>query len=164
MATTTEFTKYGHEISLSVEKSIKSQYRKKAGFAYPIAFKRNNIATDKYLQVQRQAKYFVGSQGLDLIKNNLRQLLLTEKGERVMMPSFGLSLRKYLFEPLDETTFVMLRQEVLNTLEIYFPIVKVKALNITGGNVNNEHLLKIVLTLQLSDASLDTFEVDIQVK
>ena len=80
------------------------------------------------------------------------------------MPSFGLSLRKYLFEPLDETTFVMLRQEVLNTLEIYFPIVEVVALNIVGGDVNNEHLLKIRLTLKLSDSSLDTFEVDIQVK
>jgi phage baseplate assembly protein W len=164
MAITTEFTKYGHDISLSVKKGIRSQYRKKTGFAYPVSFKTNKVATDKYLQAQRQANYFTGSQGLELIKNNLRQLLLTEKGERVMMPSFGLSLRKYLFEPLDETTFVMLRQEVLNTLETYFPIVKVVALNIVGGDVNNEHLLKIRLTLKLSDSSLDTFEVDIQVK
>lgn len=37
--------------------------------------------------------------GVDQIKADLLQLLLTNPGERVMLPEFGTPLRKLLFEP-----------------------------------------------------------------
>ena len=39
--------------------------------------------------------------GVDLIKGAVKQLLLTERGERIMLPNFGCNLRKFLFQPLD---------------------------------------------------------------
>lgn len=163
MATTTTFNKYGREVSVSVEKAIKSQFRKKSGLAYPLSNSTSRIATDTYLKQSRNASYFTKSYGIELIRNNLRQLLQTEKGERVMLPNFGVSLKKYLFEPMDETTFILLKQEVLEAIQNYFPLAQVIKISVLGDDAN-DHLIKISLTLQLLDSSLDTFEANIEVK
>ena len=41
--------------------------------------------------------------GVDQIKADLLQLLLTNPGERVMLPSYGTPLRELLFEQNDST-------------------------------------------------------------
>lgn len=81
-----------------------------------------------------------------------------------MLPDFGVSLRKYVFEPMDEVTFILIKQEVLGSITKYFPQANVIKISVLGGEPDNEHLLKISLTLQLRDSSLDTFEADIEVK
>ena len=164
MATTTTFNKYGRDVSISVQKAVKSQYRKKSGLAYPVPASLNSIATDDYLQASRSPSYFSKSYGISLIRNNLRQLLLTERGERVMLPNFGVSLRKYLFEPMDETTFIMIRQEITQSLEDYFPLGRLLKISVVGGADNNDHAIKISLTIPLLDSSLDTFEASVEVK
>jgi hypothetical protein len=164
MATTTTFNKYGREVSISVQKAVKSQYRKKSGMAYPLSANLNKVTGDATLFGKRTGAYFSKAYGINLIKNNLRQLLRTERGERVMLPDFGVSLRKYIFEPMDEVTFILIKQEVLGAITKYFPQAQVLAVSVMGGEEGNEHLLKISLTLQLRDSSLDTFEADIEVK
>lgn len=163
MAITTTFNKYGREVSISVQKAVKSQYRKKSGLAYPVAASVNTVATGNYLQANRPEQYFAKSYGINLIRNNLRQILLTERGERVMLPNFGVSLRKYLFEPMDETTFVMIRQEILQSLTEYFPLGKVLKMSVLSPDEEG-HTIKISITMQLLDSSLDTFEANVEVK
>ena len=40
--------------------------------------------------------------GVDQIKADVLQLLLTNPGERVMLPNYGTPLRKLIFEPNDD--------------------------------------------------------------
>ena len=37
---------------------------------------------------------------VDAIKNDIRLLLMTQKGERVMQPNLGMNIRQFFFEPL----------------------------------------------------------------
>ena len=41
---------------------------------------------------------------LNQAKDNLKNLILTRKGERLYMPDFGTNLLKFIFEPNDITT------------------------------------------------------------
>ena len=50
--------------------------------------------------------------GVSQIKSDLLALILTNQGERVMLPNFGASLRRFIFEPND----ILLREEVRNSL------------------------------------------------
>jgi phage baseplate assembly protein W len=50
------------------------------------------------------------------VKQSVKVILLTGKGERVMLPEFGVSLRRYLFEPLNQTVRELIRTEVTNAL------------------------------------------------
>ena len=45
--------------------------------------------------------YFAStSTTIEAVKNNIRNLLNTHKGERLMQPNMGIGLRKYLFQQL----------------------------------------------------------------
>lgn len=64
------------------------------------------------------------------IKNDLIHLLLTQKGERYYLPSFGSNLRKYIFEPMDGITIEDVRQEVNDTLKEYIPNLNIKKIHV----------------------------------
>jgi len=48
--------------------------------------------------------YALNKDYISLIKQNLKMLIFTNPGERVMMPEFGVGLRHYLFEPVTDLT------------------------------------------------------------
>ena len=63
--------------------------------------------------------------GISLLQNNIEQLLQTEKGERVMIPQYGMSLKRFLFEPLTEELFTRIRHEVMTSLSLQSPLFSV---------------------------------------
>ena len=55
-----------------------------------ITFKKHPVTND-----------VVVSRDASAIKQAIQNLLLTNKGERLMNPEYGSDIRRYLFEPLD---------------------------------------------------------------
>ena len=104
--------------------------------------------------------------GVSMIKDAVHQLLKTEKGERIMLPNFGCNLRKYLFQPLTETTFESIKRDILYSFEKYIRGANVAKLSVfpmgplgpSGGNS-----LKVVLYLVLDTADLETFDVEVNI-
>ena len=60
---------------------------------------------------------------VDQVLSNLKNLLLTQKGERIMQPEFGTDLQYYLFEQItDELTFKeQLLGEIRSALGMWMP-------------------------------------------
>ena len=164
MATTTTHDIFGVPATLSVKKSISSQRKRRAGFSYPLIEPlQNTVPPGVPPKNTSQSNYFNQAYGIELIRNNLRQLLLTQKGERVMLPDFGLDLRRYVFEPLDETTFNLIKRDILLTISTYFSIAKPLVLKVSSDDTDAENgILRVSLTLQLLDESLDIFDVEVR--
>ena len=81
-----------------------------------------------------------------------------------MLPNYGISLQKYLFEPLDETTFYLIKTEILKTLQTYFSIANVITLTVLSNELEAVRSQIVVkLTLQLMDGSLDIFDAEVKV-
>ena len=57
------------------------------------------------------------------VRQSLRALLLTTRGERFMRPGYGSGLGAYLFESIDATTTSLIKSEVRSTVERYEPRV-----------------------------------------
>lgn len=74
--------------------------------------------------------YALNKSMLDVIKQNLRMLILTDKGERIMLPDFGVGLRKFLFENFGQTTQVQIQSEIIEQVRKYMPFVKIESVNI----------------------------------
>tara|TARA_R110000822_G_scaffold93138_1_gene214520 strand:+ start:51 stop:554 length:504 start_codon:yes stop_codon:yes gene_type:complete len=164
MSTTTTHNTYGAEVSIAVQRTAASQVKRKAGLVYPLAgsFKTVTGSPSVLKNNVDEGGYFGQAYGVSLIRNNLRQLLLCEPGERVMLPSYGLGLQKYLFEPLDETTFFLVKNDILQTLSTYFSSVEVLSLSVFSTGIEaDKNQLVIKLTLQLLDNSLDVFDVEV---
>jgi phage baseplate assembly protein W len=61
-----------------------------------------------------------------LIKQNFKMLLLTDPGERVMEPSFGIGLKQYLFENFGESTFTKIERKIVQQARIYIPVLNIQ--------------------------------------
>ena len=59
----------------------------------------------------------------DLVEQNLKNLLLTLPGERVMDPAFGVGLARYLFEQNDPITYAEIQSKIQQQVKKYMPFV-----------------------------------------
>ena len=78
----------------------------------------------------------------DQIKANLINLLLTQPGERVNLPSYGVGLRHLLFE--QKIDLNVLQEKIQTSVSRYIPNVLVT--NINTGLSEDEHTLFVSLT------------------
>ena len=51
------------------------------------------------------------------IKNSIRNMFNTKKGERILYPEFGMNIEKYLFEPLSVANGNMLGEDILASIK-----------------------------------------------
>ena len=64
-------------------------------------------------------------------KSNLRNLLLTAKGERVMQPDFGTGLHELLFEQMEDLEFESKIQKVItDSVGYWLPYIVIDEINI----------------------------------
>ena len=56
------------------------------------------------LSIDAEDGYALIKDYVSLVRQNLKMLIFTSPGEKVMMPEFGVGLRGYLFEPLTDLT------------------------------------------------------------
>ena len=67
---------------------------------------------------------------IEAVKNNIKNLLSTNQGERFMQPNLGLNLREVLFNQIDETTILAIQDKILDVFEVWLPFVEVKDIEI----------------------------------
>jgi len=77
--------------------------------------------------------------GIQQIKSDLLVLLLTNPGERVMLPGFGTPLRRLMFEQNDETVIMMARQMVIDSIKTWEPRVTVQQLHVGFADDDDLH-------------------------
>ena len=63
---------------------------------------------------------------IEAVKNNIRNLLNTEKGERFFQPNLGIGLRKFLFQNITDESTLTIQNEILDVLEFWLPFVEVR--------------------------------------
>jgi phage baseplate assembly protein W len=79
------------------------------------------------------------------IRQAIRIILSTDRGERVMRPDFGAGLREFVFEPLNQTTCQKVQARVRDALVEWEPRITVKSVDVRiEGTTKN--LLLIVMT------------------
>lgn len=76
--------------------------------------------------------------GVDQIKSDLLQLLLTNPGERVMLPQFGTPLRTLFFEPNDRFVVNQARQMIIDSISTWEPRVPIEAIEISNTIDEND--------------------------
>lgn len=78
---------------------------------YPLVFK----PSDGYYEMNKTV--------FDAIRQNMKNLVLTNPGERIMDPNYGVGISKYLFENINNGFDATLTSEVEYQLSRYLPQV-----------------------------------------
>jgi len=112
-----------------------------------------------------QKGFFPVESGTSLIKSGIKQLLQTERGERVMLPDYGTNLRRFLFQPIDQTTFEAIKEEILTSIGKYKKDVSVLGLRVEQDPHGREldlSSIRIYLSLRVKEGT-DTVEVQVTI-
>lgn len=80
-------------------------------------------------------------------KQNLKNLILTSPGERVMIPEFGVGIRNFLFENADSSLTNRVEARIVNQIETYMPALNILDLEV---RISDAHLLSVKLRYSLS--------------
>ena len=67
---------------------------------------------------------------LDAVKQDVRLLLMTQRGERLFQPTLGMNIRRFLFEQVTENTVVEIENDIVDTFERWLPFVNLSEINI----------------------------------
>lgn len=78
------------------------------------------------------------------IRQAIRLILETNKGERVTRPEFGAGLRALVFEPVNTTTMALVRHRVEEALITWEPRIRVQEIRVTAaGEIRNRLNIEI---------------------
>jgi len=92
------------------------------------------------------------------VKSNLINLLLTEPGERVNEPNFGVGLKKLLFE--QNPNVEVLKEKINTQIEFYIPTITLTDVSFTPSE--DEYKLFILISYSFNlDGSTDAIQLNL---
>jgi len=120
----------------------------------------NNFAVGITLPIQRgNDGYFRQSfRTFDQVRSNLKNLLLTKRGERILQPEFGSGLHDLLFNPATEKFEEDLETTINNAVAKWLPYITVEDIDIDiSKEMTDNNQAKVSLKFkQEGDQTLDT--------
>ena len=118
------------------------------GLALPIKPDDNNI-------------FSLTKNSFDQVRHNLRNLLLTNVGERVYQPEFGSRLRELCFEQLDESLPQRVEDEVRRAVNFWLPYVNiVEVETLTEQDNKSKIFVRVKFSTTLNSETLQQIELD----
>ena len=97
------------------------------------------------LQLDVQDGYGLNKTHIEMVGQNLKMLILTAPGERVMDPSFGVGIRNYLFEMNHSSTYEEIDVRISRQVNKYMPFLEVRTVFLGPGDVQegDPNLMKV---------------------
>lgn len=89
--------------------------------------------------IQKDPRGFLHTQiGVSQVKSDILVLLLTNPGERIMLPEFGTPLRNLMFEPNDGQIEDKAREMIINSINLWEPRIVVDAIEVSSHINEND--------------------------
>lgn len=90
----------------------------------------------------------------EAIKQSLRNLILTDPGERLMQPRLGAGIRELLFENITPGTLKLIERRVESTIESYEPRVDLIDISASSNFDDNAVQIKVRFYVRNVEAAL----------
>lgn len=95
---------------------------------------------------------------VEAVKNSILNAFLTSPGDKILNPTYGIDLRQYLFEPIDEFTSELIQDDIETKLPNVEPRVQVVNVEIIPDEDNNLY----EINLEINIPSLNVYGLSIK--
>ena len=85
-----------------------------------------------------------------LVKQNLKMLVLTNPGERVMEPDFGVGIKQFLFQNFSDDTFSQIDNKIREQAKLYMPIININDVSFFSEE-QDSNILRMKLSYSIPD-------------
>ena len=128
---------------------------------------------DVFIGINLPFKKSEGSEGyflsttttIEAVKNNVKLLLSTDKGERIFQPNLGIGLRRFLFEPITGETTLAIQNEIVDTFNFWLPFITIKDIKVettsADGTNPNQISINVIFNLDKDPNTLESVQVQI---
>ena len=128
---------------------------------------------DVFIGINLPFKKSEGSEGyflsttttIEAVKNNVKLLLSTDKGERIFQPNLGIGLRRFLFEPITGETTLAIQNEIIETFNFWLPFITIKDIQVettsADGTNPNQISINVIFNLDKDPNTLESVQVQI---
>lgn len=95
---------------------------------------------------------------IESVKNSIATAFLTAPGDKILNPAYGVDLRQFLFEPIDDFTAEIIQDLIETQLPIMEPRVNVSEVSVIADEDNNQYNI----SLKIDVPSLDIYGISIK--
>lgn len=96
----------------------------------------------------------------EVIKFHIKNLFLTNPGERISVPEYGIGVRRYLFENITQGLLNNLKDVILDQISRYMPYIRVEESVINDFPEENKISISLRYTiLETAEKDVLTFEL-----
>lgn len=99
---------------------------------------------------------------LDQAVANSKNLLLTNRGERIMQPDFGCDLNNVLFQNITEDIIVDIDDRIRSSFNYWLPYIFISDLSVTPSE--DENRIYVKLTISLEGNKFDTKSIQLEIQ
>tara|TARA_R110002033_G_scaffold26695_1_gene60915 strand:- start:623 stop:1111 length:489 start_codon:yes stop_codon:yes gene_type:complete len=92
------------------------------------------------------------------IKNSIANIFLTSPGQKILNPTFGIDLRRYLFEPVSDFTAYQIKADIMRNLTDQEPRIQLEKTSVIPDPDRHEYYI----TLQINVPSLDVYGLSLK--
>jgi phage baseplate assembly protein W len=111
-----------------------------------------------YNDISKSGRDYTGAKDISLLSNeqalveSVRNILETEPGEKVMNPTFGCALTKYLFEPIDGITTMSIKKAIKDSLQAFETRIDQLFINVIPNEDTNSYDIEVMFNMKTSTA------------
>ena len=84
---------------------------------------------------------------VDAVKQSLRNLMLTDRGERLFQPNLGGNIRAMLFENITAQTFLTMQEHIRDVIEAHEP--RADVIDVFIAQTSQEHEVQVTIVFRV---------------
>mgnify|MGYP006100145429 CR=1 FL=1 len=81
------------------------------------------------------------------VRESIYNLVMTDRGERLFQPNIGCDIRGSLFENIDPSSILILKENIKSTIKTYEPRCNLRDVEVTANVDTNDIQVKIVFSV-----------------
>ena len=97
---------------------------------------------------------------MEAVKNDIKLLLMTQRGERLFQPFLGMDIRRFLFEQITDDTGIEIENDIVETFQTWLPFVQLQDIKVDLGN-QDKNQIKINITFNIRNAPTELESVGV---
>ena len=97
----------------------------------------------------------------DSVKQSIKNLILTDRGERLFQPNIGCKIRSLLFENFTPQTKIAAKATIEETIHEFEPRAQLIDIDISGAPDNNAMVVSVIFNL-INSPEPNTLELEIE--
>lgn len=109
----------------------------------------------KNLEVSPLSQDLTLNKDEDAVKESIKNLILTDRGERLMQPNLGGNIQAMLFENLTPSVLKLIEENVRTTIVLYEPRAELQDITVTSNIDDNAVKIRITFYIKNVEQPID---------